>query len=118
MKVIAHPPAIPTEAHDGRQAEDATILYAGALAAVERRLVEALPGIAEGLIARARAGDAKAAVYMCDRILGRAAGSAVAPADDRQAPCTEGAFLLDQQDKGESDDMRRQLGGFGAIKGA
>ncbi|MBV8314256.1 MAG: hypothetical protein JOZ53_04915, partial [Planctomycetaceae bacterium] len=70
------------------------------------------------LIARAQAGDAKAAVYLCDRILGRAAGSAVAPADDRQAPYTEGAFLLDQQDKGESDDMRRQLGGFGAIKGA
>jgi hypothetical protein len=55
---------------------------------------------------------------LCDRILGRAAGSAVAPADDRQAPCTEGAFLLDRQDEEESDDMRRQLGGFGAIKGA
>ncbi len=78
-------------------AKPKTLLYADALAAVERRIVEALPEIVEGLIARAKAGDAKAAVYLCDRIMGRAAGSAVAPADDRQEPYTEGAFLLDQQ---------------------
>ena len=59
-------------------------------------LFDALPDIIDGLIARAREGDTKAAVYLCDRILGRVAGSAMPPADDRREPYTEDAFRLDQ----------------------
>ena len=62
-----------------------TLIYAEALQAVEQRIVEALPEIIDGLIGRAKDGDAKAAVYLCDRILGRAAGAKVAPADDRRS---------------------------------
>jgi hypothetical protein len=93
------------------------LLYADALTAIERRIVEALPEIIDGLIARAREGDTRAAAYLCDRILGRVAGSEVAPANDCRAPYTEDAFLLDQQEEDEKSEMRRLLAGFGARNG-
>ena len=99
-------------------AKPKTLLYREALAAVEQRIVDALPDIIDGLIARAREGDTKAAVYLCDRILGRVAGSALPPADDRRVPYTEDAFRLDQQEREESNDMRRLLAGLGASNGA
>jgi hypothetical protein len=86
-----------------------TLLYRDALVAVEQRIVEALPEVVDGLIARAREGDTKAAVYLCDRILGRVAGSAVPPADDRRTPYTEDAFLLDQQEQEKNNASRRLL---------
>src|SRR3954468_3076839 len=92
--------------------------YADALAAVEQRIVDALPDVIDGLIARAREGDTKAAVSLCDRILGRAAGSASPPADDRRAPFTEDAFLLDLKETEKNDELRRLLAGFGANQGA
>ena len=95
-----------------------TLLYAEAMASVERRIVEALPEIIDGLIARARGGDVKAAVYLCDRILGRVAGSATAPADDRRAPYTEEAFALDQEERKSEDDMRQFIARLGASRGA
>jgi hypothetical protein len=95
-----------------------TLLYRDTLASVERRIVEALPEIIDGLIARARDGDTKAAVYLCDRILGRAAGSATAPADDRRAPYSEEAFALDLQERESSDVLRRMMAGLGARNGA
>ena len=51
-----------------------TLKYAEALQAVEQRVVDALPDIIDGLIDRAKDGDIKAAVYLCDRILGRTPG--------------------------------------------
>ena len=63
-----------------------TLKYAEALQAVEQRIVDALPEIIDALIGRAKEGDLKAAVYLCDRILGRTTGAKVAPADDREAP--------------------------------
>jgi hypothetical protein len=95
-----------------------TLRYAEALAAVEQCIVDALPEIVDGLIARAREGDTKAAVYLCDRILGRVAGSTVPPADDRRTPYSEDAFLLDQQEREKDNAMRRLLAGFGASDGA
>jgi hypothetical protein len=95
-----------------------TVKYAEALQAVEQRIVDALPEIVDGLIARAKEGDAKAAQYLCDRILGRTTGAKVAPADDREPPYTEAAFELDEQDREESDDFRRILSGSGARRGA
>ena len=92
--------------------------YAEALEAIEQRVVEALPEIIEGLIGRAKDGDTKAAVYLCDRILGRTAGAKVAPADDREPPYTEVAFELDEQEREEDHDMRRLIAGFGARRGA
>jgi hypothetical protein len=94
------------------------LLYRDALAAVEQRIVDALPDIIDGIIARAREGDVKAAVYLCDRILGRAAGSVSAPADDRRAPYTDDAFRLDEEEREGDDAMRRLLSGFGASNGA
>ena len=58
------------------------------------------------LISRAKAGDLKAAVYLCDRIMGRTAGAKVAPADDREAPYTEAAFELDKKSEEEDNDIR------------
>jgi ribosomal protein L12E/L44/L45/RPP1/RPP2 len=52
----------------------------------------------------------KATVYLIDRILGRSAGAAAAPADDRRAPYTEEDF----QEEEEEQEDRRSL--FGMIK--
>jgi hypothetical protein len=59
--------------------------YAESLQAVEQRIVVALPEIIDGLFGRANDGDTKAAVYLCDRILGNVAAAKVAPADNREA---------------------------------
>lgn len=69
--------------------------YGEALASAEARIVAALPDILDGLIARAKAGNATA-VYLCDRVMGRAAGAKSAPADDREPPYDEEAFRLDR----------------------
>jgi hypothetical protein len=95
-----------------------TLKYAEALEAVEQRIVDALPEIIDGLIGRAKDGDTKAAVYLCDRILGRTTGAKVAPADDREAPYTDAAFELDEQEREEDHDTRRLIAGFGASRGA
>jgi hypothetical protein len=95
-----------------------TLKYAVALKRIEQRIVDALPEILDGLISRAKEGDTKAAVYLCDRILGRTTGAKVAPADDREAPYTKAAFELDQQAKKEDDDMKRFIAGFGANRDA
>jgi hypothetical protein len=95
-----------------------TLKYAEALQTVEQRVVDALPEIIDALIGRAKTGDLKAAVYLCDRILGRTAGARVAPADDREAPYSEAAFELDHQEREDDRGMRSFLTGFGARKGA
>jgi hypothetical protein len=82
-----------------------TLRYREALDAAEQRIVDALPEIIDGLIARAKGGDAKVAVYLCDRILGRTAGAKTAPADDRQAPYTEADFEEDEQEREEHRDL-------------
>ena len=95
-----------------------TLKYADALEAVEQRVVNALPEIIDGLIARATDGDTKAAAYLCDRILGRAAGAKVAPADDRDPPYSEDAYLLDVEEREDYIALRRTLSGSGAKRGA
>jgi hypothetical protein len=94
------------------------LLYRDALAAVEQRIVDALPEIIDGLIARAKEGDAKVAMYLCDRILGRAARSASVPADDRRAPYTEDDFRLDEEEREADDAMRGMFSTLGASNGA
>ena len=95
-----------------------TLKYAETLQAVEQRVVDALPEIIDALIARAKAGDLKAATYLADRILGRTAGAKIAPADDREPPYTEAAFEADEQEREEDHDMRRMLFMTGARRGA
>jgi hypothetical protein len=92
--------------------------YADALQAVEQRVVDALPEIIDGLIGRAKAGDTKAAVYLCDRIFGRTAGAKVVPAEDRQPPYDDDAFELDQQEREDDDAERKLFSGFGAKRRA
>jgi hypothetical protein len=58
-------------------AKPRTLRYAEALQAVEQRVVDALPDIIDGLIGRAKDGDTKAAIYLCDRIFGRTPGAKV-----------------------------------------
>jgi hypothetical protein len=70
--------------------------YAETLAAVEAAMVEALPDVVAGLIARARDGDTKAALYLIDRVLGKTVGAKAAPADDRSPPYTEDDFETDR----------------------
>ena len=95
-----------------------TLKYAETLQAVEQRVVDALPEIIDALIGRAKEGDLKAAVYLCDRILGRTTGEKVAPADDREAPYSDDAFELDQQEREEDNDIKRLFSGSGARRGA
>ena len=70
--------------------------YSEAPASAEARIVAALPDILDRMIVRAKAGDMRTAVYLCDRIMGRAAGARLAPADDREPPYNEDAFRLDR----------------------
>ena len=95
-----------------------TLKYAEALEAVEQRIVDALPEIIDALIGRAKDGDLKAAVYLCDRILGRTAGARSHRPTTANAPYTEAAFELDQQEREEDNDIRRLFAGSGARKGA
>jgi hypothetical protein len=95
-----------------------TLRYAEALQAVEQRVVDALPEIIDTLIGRAKAGDLKAAAYLCDRIMGRTSGAKVAPADDRERPYDEAAFELGEQEREEDNDIRRMFAVSGARKGA
>ena len=95
-----------------------TLRYAEALQSVEQRVVDALPDIVDALISRAKVGDVKSAIYLCDRILGRSAGAKVAPADDRDPPYTEAAFELDQEEEEEDNVFRRMMSLNGAKRGA
>jgi hypothetical protein len=95
-------------------AKPKTLLYADALAAVERRIVVALPDIIDGFIARAQEGDVKAAAYLCDRIMGRAAGSKTAPADDRQIPYGEDDFLIDKRARDSQMEIQHLISRLGA----
>ena len=99
-------------------AKPRTLRYAEALQAVEQRVVDALPDIIDGLIKRATDGDVKAAIYLCDRILGRSPGAKVAPADDREPPYSEAAFELDQEEREEDNSLRRMMSLSGAKRGA
>jgi hypothetical protein len=81
--------------------------FGDALTAVEQRVIDALPEIIDGLIARAKEGDTKAAVYLCDRIMGRAVGSKAAPADDRELPYSEEAFLLARSERATEPNRPR-----------
>jgi hypothetical protein len=99
-------------------AKPRTLRYAEALQAVEQRVVDALPDIIDGLIKRAKVGDVKAAIYLCDRILGRTPGAKVAPADDREPPYTEAAFELDQEEEEEDNVFRRIMSASEAKRGA
>jgi hypothetical protein len=90
-----------------------TLKYAETLQAVEQRIVDALPAIVDALIEKAKYGNPKIAFYLFDRILGKTTGSKVAPADDREAPYTDAAFELDQQEQEEDNGFRRLIGGFG-----
>jgi hypothetical protein len=83
--------------------------YTGDLAAVERRIVDALPEIIDGLIARAKEGDTKAALYLVDRVLGKTVGAKIAPADDRKPPYSEEDYEIDRQSNESDRDMRRLL---------
>ncbi len=95
-----------------------TLKYAEALQAVEQRVVDALPEIIDALIGRAKDGDLKAATYLADRILGRTTGAKVAPADDREAPYSEAAFELDEEEREEDHGIRRMFAVSGARNGA
>jgi hypothetical protein len=96
-----------------------TLKYAETLQAVEGRVVDALPEIIDALIARAKGGDLKAAIYLADRIMGRTAGAKIAPADDRERPYDEAAFELDEQEREDDDSIRRLIASrFGARNGA
>jgi hypothetical protein len=95
-----------------------TLKYAETLQAVEERVVAALPEIIDALIARAKAGDLKAATYLADRILGRTAGARIAPADDRERPYDQAAFEADEQEREEDHDLFRSLAITGARRGA
>jgi hypothetical protein len=99
-------------------AKPKTLLYADDLAAVERRIVAALPDIVDGLIGKAREGDIKAAVYLIDRIAGRVAVAAQPPADDRRPPYTDEDFQLEDDERRDRDRLLRGLFGSGASKGA
>ena len=94
------------------------LLYGDDMAAVEQRIVAALPEIVDGLIAKAREGDIKAAVYLFDRIAGRVAVAGLPPADDKRSPYTLEDFQLEDDERRSRDDLLRGLFSSGASKGA
>jgi len=86
-----------------------SLRYRQALDEAEARIVAALPEIIDGLVRRAKEGDAKASFYLLDRILGRAAGAKAAPVDDRQAPYTEADWEGDEAQRESSRDLLRMF---------
>ena len=82
-----------------------TLRYREALDAAEQRIVDALPEIIDRLIARAKEGHAKAAVYLCDRILGKTAGTKTAPVNDREAPYAEEDFEEDEREREDNREL-------------
>jgi hypothetical protein len=86
-----------------------TLRYREVLDAAEQRIVDALPEIIDVLINRAKEGDTKAAVYLVDRILGKAAGAFFPPADDKRSPYTEADCELEQQEHESRRDRRRMI---------
>lgn len=76
--------------------ESKRVRYAEAAVAIEQQILDAMPGIVDGLIKRASEGDTKAAQYLMDRVLGKVAGTKHAPAEDPRAPGGEMPSLLDQ----------------------
>ena len=80
---------------------------------VERRIVEALPDIVDGLIARARDGDTKAALYLVDRVLGKTAGTRYAPAEDKRLPYTDEDLAGDIQARDGNRQLSRLLASIG-----
>src|SRR5262249_17498294 len=125
LSFAGFPPRLEADQGDAQvNAKPKTLLYADALAKAERRIVDALPEIVDGLIAQAQAGDVRAAPYLLDRILGRSAPLATPPADDRRAPYTDEDFALDLEEREEDREQRRTLaslfgggGSSGARKG-
>jgi hypothetical protein len=101
-------------------AKPKSLRYREALDAVEQRIVDALPEIVDGLINRAKEGDAKAAFYLVDRILGKAAGASTLPTDDKRLPYTEVDFDLEQRELDSNRDRRLRIARIlsGAEKGA
>jgi hypothetical protein len=93
-----------------------TLKYAEALGRPEQRIVDALPEIINALIGQAKAGDLKAAAYLCDRILGRPTGARIAPAEDCERPYDEAAFRLDQEERDKSDESRWFIAGLGRVR--
>ncbi|CAN5676878.1 hypothetical protein BH23PLA1_BH23PLA1_36190 [soil metagenome] len=71
-------------------------LYSAAITAVEKKILDAMPEITDGLIKRASEGDAKAASYLMDRILGTVAKTRYAPAEDHRELANEPSPLLNQ----------------------
>jgi hypothetical protein len=69
-----------------------TLRCRDAVADAERVIVDALPDVLAGLVERAKAGDTKAATYLVDRVLGKTAGSKIAPADDQSLPFNEADY--------------------------
>jgi hypothetical protein len=75
------------------------LLYRETLASIEQRIVDALPEIVEGVISRAKSGNAKAAMYLLDRIMGRATSLKSAPIEDQSVPYTEEDYRCDREQR-------------------
>lgn len=82
--------------------------YVDALNADEARIAAALPGLIDGLISRARAGDTRAAIYLCDRVMGR-----VGP----PGPRADGPRIA-IPDEDARERLRERLEQLGAGRGA
>ncbi|MCA1686966.1 MAG: hypothetical protein LC745_13545, partial [Planctomycetia bacterium] len=63
----------------------------------------------QGLIAQAKGGDTKAALYLIDRVLGKTVGAKSAPADDRQPPYSQEDYDTDRAEHESTRSMRRML---------
>lgn len=89
-----------------------------ALALVEQRIVDALPEIVDGIIDRAKNGNMKLSVYLCDRILSRSTAPTIAPAEDQQIPIKKESFRIAAMEEGSRQRaITHFLGGSGATKG-
>ena len=92
-------------------AKPKTLKYAATMETIEQRIVEALPEIADALIKRAKEGDLRAATYLVDRILGKAAGTVHAPAEDKRPPYSEEAFARELEEEESDFDIEKLLRG-------
>ncbi len=87
-----------TIAHGGVRAgagrKPKALRYAAELASAEEKIIAALPGVIDGLIKAAQAGDTAAARYLLDRVFGRVKEQEAPPAEDTKLPLEEEDLAL------------------------
>jgi hypothetical protein len=92
--------------YDGPDERPKALRYRDRINAVEEKIVNALPEIADKLIAMAKEGDVAAARYLFDRTAGRPSRLPAPPSIDRTIPYTASDWAADSLERKDRRDQK------------